>query len=107
MYLVKDLAVLNLDPILINLTEWVSNECGLYLITSAYRPNDPRTHGTMPVRAIDFRLRASEVGPTIEKYINAHWEYDYLRPTMRCAIFHDTGRGPHLHLQSHPNTRRR
>ena len=39
--------------------------------------------------------------------LNSKYQYDSERPDKECLIHHDTGRGPHFHLQSHPNTKLR
>ena len=76
---------------------------GNLVITSPYRPGDPETHGTNPGRSFD--LRFTSMSELICETINAEWEYDHARPTMRCASIH--GKYPHIHLKVHPNTQRR
>ncbi|GAG88238.1 unnamed protein product, partial [marine sediment metagenome] len=36
---------------------------------------------------------------------NAHWIYDPERLEKKCAKFHNTGQGVHIHLQVHRNTK--
>ena len=80
-------------------------ETGLTLtVTSLYRINDSGVHGQLPLRGIDFRMKDSEIGKLVEGKINEKWSYDTNRPHKKCAVFHDVGRGVHLHIQSHPNT---
>jgi len=96
------------------LVEMTLDACKLFhrisfipVITSAYRENDSGVHGYY--RGIDFRSRSmsqSSIFDICEK-INNRYQYDPDRPEKECLIYHDTGRGPHLHLQSHPNTKRR
>lgn len=77
------------------------------VITSAYRPKDEDSvHKYM--RGLDFRTHDMTNGfiITLCNEINTRWMYDPSRSDMDCLIFHDTGRGPHLHLQVHPNTSR-
>jgi len=108
MYLVKDLETLNLDSILIEIVEDLESVAGPGYYTSIYRPEDPGVHGQMPVRGIDRRCRHQGIGVAICLYINSRWQYDPARPTMDVAIFHKCDQyGWHIHLQSHPNTRRR
>lgn len=76
-------------------------------ITSLYRIGDTGVHGTLPLRGIDLRCRSTKHGYEMETYINDFWEYDHTRPEKDCGIFHNSGDGYHLHLQTHPNTRRR
>ena len=75
------------------------------VITSGFRRNDPGVHGHG--RGIDFRsheLTPTEIALLCEA-VNTKWQYDPKRPSMECLIHHDTGLGPHLHLQVHPNTK--
>ena len=76
------------------------------IITSLYRLDDKGVHGQLPLRGIDTRCRDSAIGRALEAHVNSRWKYDFNREHVQCAIFHDTGLGPHLHLQVHPNTRR-
>lgn len=73
------------------------------VITSAYRDGDPGTHGTIPCRSLD--LRKTKWSELICDSINEEWEYDYKRPTLKCASIH--GEHPHIHLKVHANTKRR
>jgi len=76
------------------------------VITSLYRINDPGPHGTLPLRAMDERCKDSIIGNRVAEYLNSRWVYDFNRPDMKVCIFHDVGKGVHLHYQVHPNTRR-
>jgi hypothetical protein len=78
-----------------------------FTITSLYRIDDDGVHGTLPLRGIDLRCRDQAFGDMIARYINSRWVYDPNRPGKNCAWCHDTGRGLHLHFQSHPKTKRR
>lgn len=104
MILVKNYKVLNLDPDLIAILISVDFAFGPGLCTSAYRPGDKGVHGTQPVRGYDRRMREASVGEAIVDYVNAQWIYDHERPWKLCCIYHDTGKGPHLHFQVHANT---
>lgn len=73
-------------------------------LTSLYRMEDEGVHGTLPLRGADIRCQDRDLGEEIELAINGAWQYDPKRPEMKVCIFHDTGDGPHLHLQVHPNT---
>jgi hypothetical protein len=48
--------------------------------------------------------RITAMSELICETINAEWEYDHTRPTMKCASIH--GKNPHIHLKVHPNTKR-
>lgn len=75
------------------------------VITSAYRPKDTNSvHSQM--RGIDIRTHNLTMGfiMSLCNDTNTKWKYDPGRPNMDCLIYHDTGRGPHLHVQTHPNT---
>ncbi len=80
-----------------------------FVVTSQLRIDDPGVHGQLPLRGIDIRCRhnQSQVGEKIVNWTNSHYQYDPNRPHMLCCIYHDTGLGPHLHFQVHPNTIRR
>ena len=96
------------DSILIDIIVWLSHEFpNRIVITCGYRPGDPGVHGTNPCRGIDIRSWTFKHPAKKVNYINLCWEYDSERPHKRVAIFHDVGLGSHLHIQSHPNTRRR
>lgn len=112
MFCVKDLSVLNLDPMLQRIVTYIGEEfclkefC-LKTITSAYRPNDPGVHGQMPVRGCDLRCRQVTTGNYVSDHINSKWEYDYDRPEMKVCVPHGEGFHYHLHIQVHPNTKQR
>lgn len=77
------------------------------VITSAYRQGDSGVHGDC--RGIDFRTW--DISPALLSElcseVNSNWVYDPNRPEKEVLIYHDVGRGPHLHCQVHPNTQRR
>lgn len=75
-----------------------------FIITSMYR-EDSGIHGTIPLRAIDLRCRNNVMGELIKKYLNKNWKYDINRKFLNVCLYHDTGKGKHLHIQTHPNTR--
>ena len=79
---------------------------GPVMVTSLYR-DGPGVHGTHPVRGIDIRCRHPIAARAYESLVNIEWEYDTKRPEKKVALAHDVGRGYHLHLQVHPNTRKR
>lgn len=74
------------------------------VVTSSYREGDTGVHGFF--RGLGFRTHelTQEQIQIILEDINSKYIYDPSRPEMEVIIFHDTGKGPHLHLQSHPNT---
>jgi len=89
------------------LTELEQNT-GLELtVTSLYRIGDNGVHGQLPLRGVDVRMRDEEIGKLVESQINETWFYDPNRPDLKCAVFHNVGRGIHLHIQAHPNTVKR
>lgn len=105
MFQIKNIDVLNVHPILQELALEIYR-LGFDTITSAYRPDDKGVHGTMPIRGLDFRCRDSIIGEKLEEYINERWIYDHERPDIKVALYHDVGKGKHLHVQVHPNTER-
>lgn len=104
MFHIKDLYVLNLDVHLLAIALAVEDHFGLNVITSAYRQGDKGVHGQMPLRGLDLRCRSMLIGNHVAGWVNRRWQYDPERPEKECALCHDTGRGLHLHFQSHPNT---
>jgi len=94
-----------IHPTLRAVLRWLDSRFGfLFILISLYRLGDPGVHGTLPLRAVDLRCRSNRLGPMIAELINAHWKYDPDRTDMTVAIFHDTGKGPHLHIEVHQNT---
>lgn len=98
------------EPTLIEIIVWVAISFGLVL-TESYRKktHGGDLHGTTPVRANDLRTWCYPDGQAqeIAQAINDRWLYDPNRPHMKVAIIHDSGRGIHFHIQTHPNTVRR
>jgi hypothetical protein len=92
-------------PKLKEVLHWMELHFGVeFTITSQWREGDGGVHGTIPLRATDLRCHSTVLGGTFEEVVNANWEYDYRRPEMRVCIYHDVGRGKHLHIQVHDNT---
>ena len=92
-------------PTLIGLALWVTARYSETTFTSGYRKEDKGVHGTDPCRGIDIRSKDFDDPKAVEEDINAHWTYDPERPEKGCALFHDVGRGEHIHLQVHPRTK--
>jgi hypothetical protein len=85
---------------------WFRKTFGEPFITSAFREGDTGVHGTIPLRGLDIRFYIYTNPQNVVDTINVIWIYDFKRPEMKCAILHDTGKGKHIHLQVHPNTRK-
>jgi hypothetical protein len=81
--------------------------CAEFTSTSLFRIGDHGVHGQLPLRGLDLRCRYGFLGILVQDYVNTRWQYDPKRPDMQCCLFHDTGSGFHLHLQVHPNTKRK
>lgn len=99
------------DPILcliaLDVAEKIINYGKTPMVTSAFRDDDVGVHGQKPCRGIDLRsrdLRRTQA-IAITDEINQKWIYDQSRPDLKVIVFHDTGRGPHFHIQSHPRTK--
>ena len=107
MFHLKSLDILNLDLTLKRIVTEVYAKFGLSVITSAYRPGDSGVHGQIPLRGIDLRCRSAAVGNYIANFVNNRYIYDPKRPKKKCALCHNTGKGLHIHLQSHPRTSKR
>ena len=77
-------------------------------VTSLFRMDDPGCHGTLPCRAMDLGCKDHVIGERVADYLNKRWIYDPTRPSKVCAIYHTKKGGqPHIHVQSHPSTKRR
>ena len=74
-------------------------------LTCAYEDRDyPSTHSVDPLRAFDIRSWVFTDPQAVTDNINQHWKYDPDRMDMNVAVYHDVGRGKHIHLQVHDNT---
>lgn len=96
-----------IHPTLIAVVDDFEKEFGPKRVTSLHRMRDPGIHGTLPLRAMDIGEQNDDVGAILEDFLNARWVYDPDRPRMKVAKYHDVGRGKHLHVQVHKNTKRR
>lgn len=76
------------------------------LVTESWREQRHKNdlHGTRPLRAVDIRSWHYEDPESVVAAVNDRWQYDPGRPQMRCALLHDSGQGPHIHIQVHPRT---
>ena len=74
-------------------------------ITSMYRPGDPGVHGQKPCRGVDIRSHYFHLPEAVVYAINRAW--DYGDGKHKVAIYHDVGRGPHIHLQVRDETRKK
>lgn len=102
----KTFTTVSHHPILKNLVIWFEQTFGEPYITSSYRENSAGVHSTIPLRGLDIRSYIYNDPIKIVETINKVWMYDYNRPHLKCAIYHDVGQGVHIHLQVHPNTRK-
>jgi len=92
-------------PMLIELLKWFCVRYSDTVFTGGYEERDyPSVHSTITVRGEDMRSRIYQDPQAVVDDVNAHWIYDTDRPWLDCAKFHDSGRGPHIHLQAHDNT---
>lgn len=92
------------------LTELLSDlydYAGPQMMTGLWGTWGSGVHGTIPLRAVDIGSLDHETGVRLQDYLNSRWEYDPKRPGMNVALWHNAGRGWHLHIQSHPNTSRK
>jgi len=111
---IKNTTVLNsmiafpAHPLLVKLLEWVCVRYSEVVFTGGYELRSrPSVHSVIPYRGMDIRSRVYADPQAVADDINLNWEYDPTRPDMKCAIFHDVGRGEHIHLQVNANTVRR
>ena len=125
----RSLLGVNYHSILIDLVSWCSENIQDIVITDGYRRGSKGVHGTVPCRGKDLRSSIYEDPQAITVLINNDWEYDNKRPRKQCALYHarcpkckkdykhifrkycecgvDITNHWHIHLQVHPNTRRR
>ena len=76
------------------------------LITQGYeKRNYVSVHSMIPFRGVDIRSWIYKNPLDVVKTINDAWCYDEIRPEKKCAMYHDVGRGKHIHLQVHDNTK--
>ena len=95
-------------PKLTKLMQWVCVRCSQVIWTGMFEERDyPSVHSTIPVRGSDMRSRIYQDPQAVVNDINVHWIYDPDRPWMKCAVYHNTGRGWHIHLQVHDHTTKR
>ena len=93
-----------IDPFLRDILIHVESYFGVdFTITSLYRIDDDGVHGQLPLRGIDLRCWGKEMGEAVEDYVNDRYVYDLSRSKMKVCVFHDVGRGAHLHFQTLPN----
>ncbi len=104
-FILKNLTVLNLNATLILIAKDIEREFGLNVVTSAYRPSDIGVHGDH--RGLDLRCRSQSQGELVTNWINSKWQYDRTRWELKVCVAHGKGSNYHLHLQVHPNTRRK
>ena len=98
-----------IHPKLTNIIKWIVDLTGVVVITSARRyrlihPKDSGIHLTDPLRAADIRYYIYGNPHGLVCLINQHFQYDYKRKKLECAVFHDTV-GKHIHLQVHDRTK--
>ena len=72
------------------------------MITSLFRSGDTGVHGRW--RGADIRTKdwSALEAKTAEAWINKYFKYDPERPGLPSALYHNVGKGEHLHLQSMP-----
>jgi len=91
-------------PHLRTIITWLEKETGFeFTITSEHR-DDGGIHDTIPLRAVDIRMRNRAIGYAVGTFIDEHWIYDPKRPHKSCVLMHGKGSNFHLHLQVHDNT---
>jgi hypothetical protein len=110
-YVMKSCFVYTHD-LLVDLFLWVVEE--LYqtgqetVVTCGHEKRDyVSVHDVLPCRGRDIRSSNMKNPKQFCDYVNANWAYDLDRPHYRCAIYHNVGRGAHIHLQVCDNTIKR
>ncbi len=94
-----------MHAIMKDLLRWINARYEPIIITCAFEKRSYNSvHSTKPYRGVDIRSRVFVDPQKIVDEINEAWIYDPERLDMDCAIYHNSGRGPHIHLQVHDNT---
>lgn len=92
-------------PKLIELLCWFVVRYSETVFTCGYEKRDyPSVHSCLPFRGMDVRSRIYDDPQAVVDDVNAHWQYDTDRPWYPCAVYHNVGRGAHIHLQVHDQT---
>jgi len=92
-------------PKLIELLCWFCVRYSETVFTCGWEARDyASVHSCSPFRGMDVRSWIYKNPQAVVDDTNDHWLYDTDRPWKRCAIWHNTGRGRHIHLQVHPHT---
>lgn len=87
-------------PKLIRLVVWFAIRYSDTVLTGGYEERSyPSVHSVVPFRGMDVRSRVFPDPELVVTDVNLYWIYDPERPWLECAVYHDTGRGPHIHLQ--------
>ncbi len=95
-------------PKLIELLLWIRVRYQKIVVTQGYEKRDyPSVHSVKPLRGLDIRSWVFVNPQEVVDEINKDWMYDSSRPGKVVATYHNVGRGKHIHLQVHKNTRRR
>ena len=78
------------------------------LITCAYESRKYISlHSMEPLRAVDLRSYIYRDPKSLVDKINEEWIYNPNAPRRNVAIYHNVGRGRHIHLQVHDDTERK
>ncbi len=100
-----DLLMVSYHPLLIIMIYEIDSRFKEVMVTSGYRKNDEGVHGTVnPCRGLDIRSWIYDDPQSIVDFINDRFTYDPKRPKYKCALYHDVGKGKHIHLQTHKDT---
>ena len=105
----KGMLIVAFHPKMIALAEWLTVRLSGIVFTSAYRPKkihdkDSGIAATIPCRHLDIRSYIYLKPQMVVDDINKNWIYDPKRPHLKCAKYHDVGKGVHIHLQVHDRT---
>ena len=92
---------------LIEVVWWINKKYGDLMFTCGKRHGDTGVHGTDPCRGIDLRSWIYKDPQEVVDSVNDIFVYDPDRPDKSVAMLHNAGSGEHIHIQVHPNTRKR
>lgn len=95
-------------PTLIDVVLWVERRFRVVVSETAREArHGGDVHATNPLRAVDLRSWIYNYPDFVAGCINRTWQYDHERPDLLVCLFHDTGNGPHFHIQVHDNTKKK
>ena len=89
-----------MHPKLKTVLTWLMSKRDVYITCGHEKREYASVHSTDPLRGIDIRSWIYEDPQKVADEINEAWVYDPDRPEKTVALYHNSGRGKHIHLQA-------